>query len=134
MILHGCFCRLHEKKNDGSLFSGKFDFTTHKGILVEDVENKDYLSQFDAKNRGGFRTSAIAFYNSKFITIKQMEGADMPGSVMHFIYGPIAVAFFDNSMHKLKEVQIDEKLKMDWNSHTFGYKITGQSAIYFLQL
>lgn len=128
-------CKIdEEKKTASTIVSAVFDFDTKKSAIQQQLLDKDYLKQYDEKEGNAYPVGC-EFYNDKLIFIKEIQSVQQRGAGSDFSsnlrYNPIIVSIYEDSMRLLKELQVDEDLRVFMPSFGSGYKILNNKLFFF---
>lgn len=129
--------KLDEKRNKKStLIIGRFNFNTGKGNIIQELEDKSYLKDADAKGKSFESVGAFA-YNNMFLVVKEAHALKSNYSAIsgsgnsYFDFGPVLVSVYDSAMHKLKDFNIDEEERLFYDVPSAGGIINGNKLYVF---
>lgn len=131
--------KLDEKRNKRSTFIiGSFNFNTNKGNIIQELEDKSYLKDADAKGKS-FECINTFVYEDKFIVVKEAHrfvsgsynGVTNTSSSSYYDYGPLLVSVYDNKMNKLKDFITDEEERIYYNVPSGGATLNGNKLYVF---
>ena len=130
--------KLDEKRNSKSTFViGKFDFNIGKGYVVQELEDRSYLKDADARGKNFESIDAFA-YKDKFIVVKEAHAVkggtySVNGgtSSTYFDFGPVLVSVYDSAMHKIKDFTTNEEERIYYYVPSAGATLNGNKLYVF---
>lgn len=130
--------KLDEKRNSKSTFIiGRFNFNTGKGSIVQELEDRSYLKDADARGKN-FESINAFTYKDKFVVVKEAHALKGGGysvyggtSSPYFDFGPVLVSVYDSAMHKLKDFTIGEEERIYYYVPSAGATLNGNKLYVF---
>jgi len=123
--------KFDEAKNPNSLVTGVFNFDNKKGLIQQDIIDKDYLKQY-AQKISNVDIVGTEFYNDKFIVIKDFytAGRTYQGTD-HTIFGPLVVSIYSSTLKQLKEATADENFDLFYSIPSAYFKLLNNQLFIF---
>ncbi len=130
--------KLDEKRNSKSTFIiGRFNFNTGKGNILQELEDRSYLKDADARGKNFESIEAFA-YNDKFVVVKEAHAIKGGGYSVYggtgdsyYDFGPVLVSVYDSAMHKLKDFTTDEEERIYYYVPSAGATLNGNKLYIF---
>ncbi|HVX27620.1 MAG TPA: hypothetical protein VHB70_14815 [Parafilimonas sp.] len=129
--------KLDEKRNSKSTFIiGRFNFNSGKGNVLQELEDRSYLKDADARGKN-FESIEAFTYKNEFIVVKEAHaikgGVYTPNGTTntYFDFGPVLVSVYDSTMHKIKDFTINEAERIYYYVPSAGAALNGNKLYVF---